>query len=362
MPPDAGRGGRAAAEAAAAARLNRPRDAKERLRDWGTDHIKAQTLAHLVLAADGYTNIDPGQQNGGADRGRDGLATKDGVEYSVAVHFHVSSGNAALSRTKFTADLEKARDHGRGGMVFVTNKEISNGQVDELRSLADEVAPGVKIEIYHCDRLAHILNRPGNHGTRQEYLGIPMPAPLELGDGTADQRRAVALRDALAALRRSMLAANRAVADLNTSDLQLHEQLVSLQDVRESAAAAKRDAWDKRCARMLKAYAEQASYTECAAAANSAAGAVLDDGPASMLKTARRVRKTVSSLAGSNPDEAIHYRSRPDVPTVADQLDQHLITERFTDDDLADIAKLHGKAQAAVNKLRAAHETSHSGE
>jgi hypothetical protein len=57
---------------------------------------------------------------------------------------------------------------GAAGFAFVTNQPITDGVRAKLAALA---SPG-QIEIYHLDRLAHILDTPKVYGVRLDFLEI----------------------------------------------------------------------------------------------------------------------------------------------------------------------------------------------
>jgi fido (protein-threonine AMPylation protein) len=164
------------------------------LRDWRYGAIQAERLAAAVLELEGFTNVDPQATLGGADDKKDILARRDGALWLAAVYFPPTDKDFAAIKRKFTGDYGGiARHQADGGFAFFVNKQLTMGERDALSSLSS-----VPTELYHLERMRHVLDTPRGYGIRLEYLRISM-SPEEQFAFLDDQRRL--LSEQLTALR-----------------------------------------------------------------------------------------------------------------------------------------------------------------
>ncbi|WP_157033869.1 hypothetical protein [Belnapia moabensis] len=73
-------------------------DTWHRLREWTKGQAPSERLAAQILAHEGFTDLDPSHPLGGKDGGKDAMATKNGVQFAMAVYFH--GANKASGRSK----------------------------------------------------------------------------------------------------------------------------------------------------------------------------------------------------------------------------------------------------------------------
>lgn len=141
-----------------------------RLLNWTKGQKASERLAIAVLQSEGFKEVDPSHPLGGPDGGRDALCVKDGVKFVVACYFPRGQQPFKNIFDKFEADLAGVPSSGAGGIVFVTNQELTLSERRDLGRLAD---PHLA-EFFHLERLAGVLNTPKNYGIRQEFLSIDL--------------------------------------------------------------------------------------------------------------------------------------------------------------------------------------------
>ena len=139
-----------------------------RLRQWTVGQGPSERMAALLLAAEGYTAIDPSHPLGGPDGGKDAMCKKDGRNAVMAVYFPRGQQSFKALTKKFVDDLAGARANGGEVFAFVTNQEITLGQREQLA----KVASPTTLDLYHLERVAMLLDVPGNAGLRRQFLGI----------------------------------------------------------------------------------------------------------------------------------------------------------------------------------------------
>jgi hypothetical protein len=141
-----------------------------RLLSWPSGQGPAERLAAQILDEEDYTDINPSHPLGGRDGGKDLVASKDGRSWAVAVYFPRNQQSFTDIRTKFAADVDKARAAGFDAVVFITNQELRLGERAELENLA-----GTAIQLFHLERLTSILDRPHMDSVRRQFLGANRP-------------------------------------------------------------------------------------------------------------------------------------------------------------------------------------------
>jgi fido (protein-threonine AMPylation protein) len=188
------------------------------LRDWRYGAIQAERLAAAILDLEGFTDVDPQATLGGGDDKKDILGRRDGALWIAAVYFPPTDKRFTDIKAKFRGDCEGVARHDAQGFAFFVNKQLTMGERDELTGLSD-----VPTELYHLERLRHILDVPRGYGLRLEYLHITM-TPEEQVAFVDEQRRAVARQltalghappsIAVEALERTVAALERTVSSL----------------------------------------------------------------------------------------------------------------------------------------------------
>ena len=146
----------------------------KRLLDW--TYPQSERLAAQVLDAEDYKDIDPSHPLGGPDDGRDGECTRHGEKGVWAVYFPRGQQTLNAIEKKLKDDIASARKHESVFLAFVTNQELRLAQRDRLRSLGGDI----RIDLFHLDRVATILDRPRMGTVREQYLCIPASSPPPL--------------------------------------------------------------------------------------------------------------------------------------------------------------------------------------
>lgn len=147
---------------------NRFDETWHRLREWTKEQASSERLAAQILRYDGFTNIDPSHPLGGRDGGKDAVAQRDEKRFVMASFFPRGQQDFKAIREKFLADLDGARANRADGIAFVTNQELRLGERRELVELAGSAVA----EIYHLERITHILDAPEMTTVRKQFLDI----------------------------------------------------------------------------------------------------------------------------------------------------------------------------------------------
>jgi hypothetical protein len=146
----------------------RPDETFHRLHFWTDDSGRAEQLAAVVLAAQGYENVDPIHPHGGPDGKKDARMTKAGEPWIMAVYFPYGDRSFSKIKKKFVSDFAGVAANDAKGMAFVTNQIISEAERDELQSAVDGA-----VDIFHVHRLAIVLDGPGMEHARSQFLTLP---------------------------------------------------------------------------------------------------------------------------------------------------------------------------------------------
>lgn len=141
-----------------------------RLQSWMKGQKAAERLSALVISADGHKSVNPSHPLGGRDSLKDMVCSKNEIEYIVASYFPRSQQRFIDIKTKFIHDFEGVKKNNVDGIVFITNQELTLGERKKLTEYNREIV----VEIYHLERISHILNRPENYGIRLEFLDIEL--------------------------------------------------------------------------------------------------------------------------------------------------------------------------------------------
>ena len=137
-----------------------------RLREWTYGQTPSERLAGQVLLAEGYTGFDPSHPLGGPDGGHDGVATKDGLRWVMAVYFPRGQQSIREITKKFTSDVEGVATNGADGIVFVTNQELTLRERSDLAASTE-----CQVELYHLERVTAVLDQPSMRPSRNQFLG-----------------------------------------------------------------------------------------------------------------------------------------------------------------------------------------------
>jgi hypothetical protein len=152
-------------------RRKRDDETRERLLNWSDAQKASERLAGHVLASEGFTSINPSHPLGGPDGLKDILCKKGQILWVAACYFPNGKKTFRQIYEKFVHDAETLKTEKRiKGFIFVTNQNLSLSQREQLKSMVTSK----NVEVFHLERLTHILNRPENYGTRLEFLDIEM--------------------------------------------------------------------------------------------------------------------------------------------------------------------------------------------
>ena len=133
-------------------------------------------LAWQVIAADGYTRIDPAHTHGGPDGGKDAMCERDGKKWVMAAYFPLRQKTPATIKKKLLHDMKGAKALGAAGIAFVTNQEITLAD----REKWEQLDPELEIDIFHLLRVTQILNEPQYAETCERFLDIVAGPPAML--------------------------------------------------------------------------------------------------------------------------------------------------------------------------------------
>jgi hypothetical protein len=137
--------------------------------DWRFGAIEAERLCAGLLEISGYTDVDPQSTLGGPDGKKDILARKARELFVAAVYFPPTRKTFKEIQAKFRRDRAGVELNGAAGLVFFVNQPLTGGERAALRELGGE-----NDEIFHLERIRHLLDSPPGYGLRQKYLRIEM--------------------------------------------------------------------------------------------------------------------------------------------------------------------------------------------
>ena len=190
-------------------------DTELRLAYWRDGSTQAERLAAAALALSGYEELDPQSPVGGPDGKKDIICRKGGISWIGAVYFPASPLRFAATKAKFKHDLQGVTDE-HGGIAFVTNQALTQGQRTSLGELAE--AAGKEVDVLHLERLRYLLDAAPGYGTRIQFLRIPMTLEDQLS-WFADSGNQVAA--AVAANTREVLAVKAMIERLSQGQKQI---------------------------------------------------------------------------------------------------------------------------------------------
>ncbi len=147
-----------------------------RLREWDRGQAPSERMAAHILRVEGYETIDPSHPLGGQDGLKDIVCVKDKVKFIGACYFPRGQQNFSSISNKFLDDLEGVNRNDADGIAFVTNQELTLAERVELT----EKAGSAKVDLFHLERIASILDSPRCYGLRLEFLDIEMTKEEQL--------------------------------------------------------------------------------------------------------------------------------------------------------------------------------------
>lgn len=147
---------------------NRIDETWHRLREWTYGSAPSERLAAQILHHEGFEAINPSHPLGGKDGGQDACCMYAGEPWSMAVYFPRGEKGYQEIKTKFQSDAEKVKQQNSAGIAFVTNQELRLSERKELEKSANPL----KVELFHLERVAGILDRPEMEFVRRQFLSI----------------------------------------------------------------------------------------------------------------------------------------------------------------------------------------------
>lgn len=159
------------------------RETDERLKSWLNSNQpgRERMCIAILQVTDGYSHVEPRRPEGGPDGARDIQCRRDGRKCFGAVGFKngANDSDKMIRETivKFKDDLNGAlkADPEIRDFVFLTNIDLTPGQLDELKEHANKLS--VEADILHRERLRLALDRAEGYGIRFQYLSLPLSEP-----------------------------------------------------------------------------------------------------------------------------------------------------------------------------------------
>jgi hypothetical protein len=147
-----------------------------RLLNWTKGQKPSERLSAHILSSDGFKSIDPSHPLGGKDGLKDIISIKDNLQWIAAAYFPRGQKAIKEIKKKFNLDIKGIKKNKVSGLAFVTNQELTLGERKELK----DIGKPHTIEIFHLERLTHILDTAKNYGIRLEFLDIELTKEEQL--------------------------------------------------------------------------------------------------------------------------------------------------------------------------------------
>lgn len=147
-----------------------------RLLNWTKGQKPSERLSAHILSSEGFKSIDPSHPLGGRDGLKDIISIKDNLKWIAAAYFPRGQKDFKEIKKKFTSDAKGIKQNKVSGLAFVTNQELT---LSERKALKDVGKPHT-IEIFHLERVTHILDSAKNYGIRLEFLDIELSKEEQL--------------------------------------------------------------------------------------------------------------------------------------------------------------------------------------
>lgn len=154
--------------------LLRPDETYHRLLWWTQGQAPSERLSGHILRAEGYEGIDPSHPLGGPDQGADATCVKHGQQWVMASYFPYGPQPFSEIKKKLADDVKAARHRQPFGIAFVTNQKLTIGDRKTLTAIGGQT---IAIEVYHLERIVHIVDSSDMAQIRQEFLYIPAASP-----------------------------------------------------------------------------------------------------------------------------------------------------------------------------------------
>lgn len=158
---------------------NRRADGDEtwnRLLNWTKGQKSSERLAAHILSSEGFKSIDPSHPLGGKDGLKDIISIKDNIQWIAAAYFPRGQKEIKKIIQKFNSDLNGITKNDISALTFITNQELTLSNRKQLK----EIGKPYTVEIYHLERITHILDTPKNYGVRLEFLDIELSREEQL--------------------------------------------------------------------------------------------------------------------------------------------------------------------------------------
>ena len=169
------------------------RETWHRLLEWDKGQAPSERLAALLLANEGFKNVDPSHPLGGRDGLKDMVLSYNGSRWIGAVYFPRGQQTFSDIKDKFSHDLEGVKTNGAVGIAFVTNQELRLSE----RKILTELEPSIDVQIYHLERIASLLNTPSYYGVRMEFLEIEMSKEEQISFFANQGKEMTDIKDAI---------------------------------------------------------------------------------------------------------------------------------------------------------------------
>lgn len=147
-----------------------------RLLSWTKGQKSSERLSAHILSSEGFKSLDPSHPLGGKDGLKDIVSTKDNLQWIGAAYFPRGQKKFTEIKKKFLDDLKGITVNSVSGLAFVTNQELTLNERKQLKTIGKPHT----IEVFHLERIAHILDNAKNYGVRLEFLDIEMTREEQL--------------------------------------------------------------------------------------------------------------------------------------------------------------------------------------
>lgn len=202
-----------------------------RLREWTKDQKPAERMSAQILQFEGFSCIDPTHPLGGKDGAKDIVCFKNGVKWIGAVYFPRGQKSFREIKKKFNDDFLGVEKNNATCFVFITNQEIKAAE----RTKLVEQCGDSEVEIYHLERMVHILNSPANYAIRYEYLDISISKEENLSYLVEKDKTLLIMMDELKQLKIT-IEKDRNERNKETKNEESQEEVVSTKLVQNNIA------------------------------------------------------------------------------------------------------------------------------
>lgn len=149
-----------------------------RLRDWTKGQKTSERLSAQILMIEGFSSVDPSHPLGGPDGLKDMICKYDNLLWIGSSYFPRGKKEFRDIKEKFNNDLKGVKANKTNGIVFLSNQELVLSERKELKKLAEKSKS--RLELFHLERIARILDSPECYGIRLEFLDMEMTKEEQL--------------------------------------------------------------------------------------------------------------------------------------------------------------------------------------